>query len=311
MKGAKLVYIGTAFALVGVICAAAYLYFFRTPGATAGLRVMTNIPTLVFVNNVQIGTTPVDKLLVPGDAVVKLIPESTASAIPTYQTTVHLSDKIYTTIQRNFGATEADTSGSIVSLLPQPSDSSALSVITSDPDSASVVMDGDPQGFSPLTISSILPTDHRLEITAPGYQPLTISAKSMSGYKLTVTAKLALSSTPPPVVNMLVTPAPATSSATPSATPKTTPKTTPKVTPIITPKASPVPPGEPQVKISDTPTGFLRVRSAPGLNADEIAKVKPGEIYSLLNTKTGWFEISGDFSSTSSGWISSQYAVKL
>lgn len=64
-----------------------------------------------------------------------------------------------------------------------------------------------------------------------------------------------------------------------------------------------------QIQILDTPTGFLRVRSSPSTASSEITQVKPGEKYSLLEEKSGWFKIR--VKEGQEGWVSGQYAKKL
>jgi predicted metalloprotease len=61
------------------------------------------------------------------------------------------------------------------------------------------------------------------------------------------------------------------------------------------------------VVISVTPTGWLRVRSEPNLNAAEIAKIDTGESYALLEEKDGWYKIA--LKDGKDGWVSSQYAT--
>ncbi len=60
-----------------------------------------------------------------------------------------------------------------------------------------------------------------------------------------------------------------------------------------------------KVIILDTPTGWLRVRAAPG--GDEITKVFPGEILGVIDQSGDWYFI--EVSPELTGWISSQYAV--
>jgi len=63
-----------------------------------------------------------------------------------------------------------------------------------------------------------------------------------------------------------------------------------------------------QVQILQTPTGTLNVRSGAGSNNSIIAKVNPGQIFSLLEENNGWYKID---TGSVQGWISSQYAKKL
>lgn len=286
---------------------------------TAGLKIDTTPPSLIFVDNVEMGTTPLDKLLFPGETTVKIIPNSTSSALSTYQTKVRLSEKTYTVIKRDFGNTDAQSAGEIISLDPQSDSAPSLSVITSSPDTASVLIDGQPQGFTPLSLTSISAGTHQITISAPGFTSRVISAQTVNNYKLILTVKLAalasgdISATPTP------TPETATPSATPSISPKPSPS--PKVTPTPVPSKSPTQAPtptpmsllpKPYVTILDTPTGFLRVRNSPSLGGTEIGQVKPGQSFPLLDkSSAGWYQIGIQLDATSSGWISSQYAKKF
>ena len=80
----------------------------------------------------------------------------------------------------------------------------------------------------------------------------------------------------------------------------------PTPSPILTPT-----PKTQSVKITSTPTGFLRVRSAPNRNSSEVGRVNPGETYPLLDSVTDWYFIKAELPATSSGWISSEYAQKI
>ncbi len=286
--------------------------FLKSRKPNAGLKVETTPAGLVFVDNVQIGQSPIEKIFHPGEVSLKIIPDSTASALTTYQTKVRLNPQTFTVVHRDFGPSEALTGGEIITLEPQSEKTASLSVVTSSPDSASVTLDGDPQGFSPVLVPSIAPGDHEIMISSPGFATRTVTAKTVAGYKLVINAKLAgeiIQITPSPV---------ASPSATPSATLKTsiTPKVTPSPSPRVTPRTTPLPTGAASgsnilVEIKQTPTGFLRVRSGPSTGATEIGRVDPGERFRLLQEKSGWYQIEVDLDATSSGWISGQYATKL
>jgi hypothetical protein len=291
----KLIPLAIAFAGAGLLVALLVIRFSDSTKPTAGLKIETVPPSLVFVNSVQVGMTPFDRMYPPGNVTVRLVPDSTSSAIPSYQTTVKLTDKTYTVIRRNFGPSDQFSSGVTISLVPQSPSTASLSIITSDPDSASVLIDNEPQGFTPLTIDTVTATDHQININAPGYETVSLNAKAVNGYKLTMTAKLAVRNQTTPVVP------PSLLQATPTATPSAS------IKPLPTPTISTT---KPQITISSTPTGFLRVRSKPSQTGVEIGKVNPGETYILLSTQPGWYEIQGTFTATSSGWISSQYATK-
>ena len=253
--------------------------WFRSRQPTAGLKVYSLPQALVFIDNVQIGQTPLEKLFPPGEVTIKIIPD-TLSKISPYQAKIRLTANTYTVIRRDFGDSDVQSAGEITSLLKESGPQASLSVVTSYPDSASVSLDGQPQGFTPLLISPVSPGDHQITLSAPGFTDRAIAAQAIAGYRLTLTVKLA--GLPAPVVSL---PTPNPAAATASATP-----------------------ARPFVTILDTPTGFLRVRSSPSRTGTEVGQVKPEESYPLLSSESGWYLIKVNLEATSSGWISSQYA---
>lgn len=269
--------------LAGLVAAGfgTYYYFFSKK-ENAGLKVEANPASTVFVDDVQVGLTPIDKLYQPGEVSVKVIPNSTTSSLTTYQTKVRLSAGTYVVIRRNFAATDAATAGEMVSLESTSDKGASLAVVASGPDAASVILDGEPVGFTPLVVANVNPGDHQITISAPGFALRTINALAVAGHKLVINVKLAGQAveTALPVIDF--------SESTPSATLQ-----------------------KPYVEIKDTPTGFLRVRQGPSISATESGQVKPGDKLPLLDSQSGWYLISGTFTATSSGWISGQYADKF
>lgn len=289
------------FLLAGIVAGALFINYYLLKRPTAGLKVETTPPSLVFIDNVEVGLSPIDKLLVPGEVMVKIIPNSDSGNLSVYQTKVRITPKTYTVIKRDFGSNDDESQGEIISLLPQSDNKAGLSIVTSGPESASVVIDGLPQGLTPLSLPSISPGPHQIRVTAPGFSPRNITAQALSGYRLTINVKLSSVSTPqtvPTPTLSIITPSPATPSATPrvSATPGPTSKSASLI--------------RPYVMIKDTPTGYLRVRSSPTTGAVEVGRINPGESYKLLQSQSNWYQIQVNLSATSSGWISSEYATK-
>ncbi|MEK7660191.1 MAG: pilus assembly protein PilM [Patescibacteria group bacterium] len=62
------------------------------------------------------------------------------------------------------------------------------------------------------------------------------------------------------------------------------------------------------VKILQTPTGWLNVRSGPGTTYAQVTRVNPGESYPLLEEKGDWYHIR---IGQQEGWIARQYAERL
>ena len=63
------------------------------------------------------------------------------------------------------------------------------------------------------------------------------------------------------------------------------------------------------VKILDTETGALNVRSEPGYNTKQVSEVASGEIYITTAQKDGWYKIK--YSNTKEGWIFGKYVKEL
>jgi hypothetical protein len=178
--------------------------------------------------------------------------------------------------------------------------------VVSTPDGANILLDDEPKGISPMIISDLTPGDHTLSIISRGFITRTIKIKLNAGYRLIAGVRLALAPGGNAGDNA------ATQSATLSTTP--TPKGSPSVAPTGSLKVTPTKgivadPTKPYALIKDTPTGFLRVRSDAATSAGELARVKPGEKYSILEEKTDWMKIQ--LEASKSGWISSQYAQKV
>lgn len=60
-----------------------------------------------------------------------------------------------------------------------------------------------------------------------------------------------------------------------------------------------------RLRVTDTPTGYLNVRSQPSTAGALVTKIKPGEVYQYTGQKSGWYEII--LPTGQSGWVSGQY----
>lgn len=279
----------------------------RTPNQGV-LKVAANTRVRVFLENREVGKTPLETKVGVGDYTIKLIPDTTDTVFSTWQGRVKIGQNILTYINRDLSDSELTSAGEMLWLEKSIGNKAELSVI-SVPDGASVVLDDQSKGVTPISLTDLTAGDHTLVVTSPGFEPRTVKIKLTTGYKLNASVSLALS---PSQISVAET-AEAQPSATVSATVSTSP--TPGLsTPTPTPStAKNQPPQKPKkIKISATPTGFLRVRSEASTAADEIARVKPEEIYPVLDiqlegTIIRWYKIDlGE----KSGWVSAEYAQK-
>ena len=295
-KGLMIIVGILALVLIGIIVKTKFLGQ-QGPGA---LQVNATPRATVFIDGTQAGMTPFfnDKVKA-GEHTIKLVPESTTDSLVSWEGKINLLPGIITAINRTLGSSESASSGEIISLEKiGRKDKSSLAVV-SIPDQAVVKVNGEPKGFTPLTIDDLAPADYQVTISSSGYEERSVSAHAVGGYKLIINVQLAQKiegieqATPSGELEEGTTP-------TPSG--KVTP--TPKIT--TTPKVEATPPEKPYVKVKETPTGFLRVRVEPSTSATEAAKINPGEMYPYLNEeKSGWLKI--EYEKDKEGWVSGVY----
>ena len=255
--------------------------FLSTRGTSvAGLKIVSVPVASVFLNDKLLGKTPYEDRVVPGEYILKLIPEDTTTQSASWQGKVQLSPALLTYIKRELGTSELTSSGEILSLEKNSSNEAQVAVF-STPDAASILFDGQEKGATPFVVRNVLPGEHDVAVNSPGFIGRTVRVQALAGYTVSVNFQLALLQTDESKPN--------TSSVFPTGAKTEGVKT-------------------PRVKIKDTPTGFLRVRISPSTNATETAQVKPGETYTFLEEKEGWFKIS--YESGKEGWVSSRYAEK-
>lgn len=250
----------------------ASVYFFQKLKAPSALQVTAAPKSQVYLDGEFLGSTPLfsDKVK-QGLHAVKIIPEGQSLS---FEQKIKFSPLFLTAIDRIFRETEEQSEGHILMLEQIPNKQGAELFVSSLPLEAQVFLDGEAKGVTPLSIKDVSISDHELELKINGFTDKKIRVKTSPGFRLLASVKLAIA---PPV-------------ATPS--------------PTLAPSSSPTPSVK-TVKIKQTPTGFLRVRFEPSLSATEVAQVKPGETFPVLEENSSWTKIS--LPSGKTGWISNQY----
>ena len=66
--------------------------------------------------------------------------------------------------------------------------------------------------------------------------------------------------------------------------------------------------GGKKVKVINTGIGFLRVRSEPSVNGQELGRLNEGDEVVTLEEKGGWYKISFE---GKEGWISGSYVEEV
>jgi len=247
-------------------------------GAAGGLKV-TSIPQAsVFLDAENLGRTPFENDKVKsGDYTLKLIPENGDASGSSWQGKVKVLPNVLTYVNRELGSSDLTSAGEILTLEKIPGKSSDIT-ITSVPEGAKVALDGEEKGMSPLILRNIDPGDHEISLSSPGFVNRSLKVRTTRGYKLIADFQLVLI---------------------PDGEKETAEEG----------KVEEEDSGKPQVKILDTPTGWLRVREKPTTAATEAAKINPGDTYPFLDEENGWYKI--EYEDGEEGWISGKYAEKV
>ncbi len=295
--------------IVGAGIAAAVRYFMQSP-KNGRLSVKSNSEATIYLDNVHIGRTPYDGEVMEGEYTLKLTAEQPSSDTA-WQGKITVNPGTLTYVNADLGDSEFNSAVEVLWLEKISSKNSEISLVT-NPDGASVTLDNEAKGISPVTLADISPGDHTLTVTSPGFDVRTINIKTTAGFRLLSFIKMALVRSDTVVEDD--EPEATDSSdlideATVSAFPKTTVQTTPKST--VTPKPTKTTLEKPYITISDTPTGFLRVRDEATTGSAEVGRVEPGDSFALLDTETdakntAWYKI--EYEDEKMGWVSSQYA---
>jgi uncharacterized protein YgiM (DUF1202 family) len=266
----------------------------------AALQISSNPQAKVYLNDEEVGETPfTSEKLKSQDYTVRLVPKD--GSLSEWSTTVALQPNITTIITHEFGKDDQQSSGIILTLEKSTNDEAAELAVVSIPDNASVKLDGQPKGFTPLQVKKVTEGTHTLVISAPGYKQKQVEIKTVLGYKLLADVQLAKES----LLEMEASPSAKVEEEESSEQKEEEAK---KTTTVAKPASPSAEIDLPYVEILDTPTGWLRVRSNPTTAEDnEIAKINPGEKYPYLESNdTGWHKIS--LNDDNSGWISGRYS---
>jgi len=274
------------------------------------LRIESQPEVAAYLDNKSIGKTPIKKPLLKvdgGEHTLKLSSELSPS-LASWESKIRIVPNTVTAVTVVLSESEL-TNQSDVLWMEYIGGKKADVVFQSDPDGAIVMVDQDMKGVTPLTLSDLQPGNHEVFVSARGYLPRTVTVKVTPGYRINTQFRLALS----PGTDTTATPSPtpgATESAQISLTPTPTGSTkSPTGSPTGKAQSQQPEPKKPYVIVKDTPTGFLRLRMEPSTTATEVAKLNPGEKFTILSEESGWYELL--YSPTQNGWASGQYLTKV
>ncbi len=276
----------------------------------AALQVTVEPKATVFLNEAHLGQTPFfDENLTPGEYKLKIVPESNGAEFLDWQGVIKLSPGILTVVSRSLGKTEEESSGYVLNLEPIAEKNEAKISIISTPDGVVVALDGEPKGFTPLSLDSLEEGEYVLTISSPGWEEKIIKAKTVKGHKLSVNVQLAEE-----VEEVLVKEEEEEKKEDKEEAeekPKASVKPSPSPQLEEDEESSPAAEEEdmelPYVKIKSDEAGYLNVRSEPSIGggtATVVTKVYPGEVYPFIEKSEDgvWYKI--EYEEGKQGWVS-------
>ncbi len=258
-------------------------FILNTTNLTGRIKIITSPSTSVFIDNVAVGRTPYEDKQKVGEYILKLIPEGVATETASWQGKVKIYQNALTYVNRELGSTDISSAGEIFTItkMDKPANGPRGEIsVDSDPTGAIVYLDNDEKGIAPLILENVVAGEHEISVYMPGFFRRTQKVNVEEGYRVNALFKLAVDQS------------------------QQSQQVLPTGDKVATPGAQI---NKIKVVIKDTPTGWLRVREEPTLDASESGKVNTGDEFTLLDEKEGWYKINfGD----KNGWISSVYSGK-
>jgi uncharacterized protein YgiM (DUF1202 family) len=288
-----------AFLLVLVVLFIVFLalreVIFSKEGNTGRIKILSSPGAGVFIDSTAVGKTPFEQKLKEGEYTIKLIPEGIGAEAVSWQGKVRVNKDTLTYVNRELGSSDVSSAGetfTVSKMEKNPKNGNFGEVyIDTEPAGAIVYLDNDEKGVSPLLLEDVQKGDHEISVFLPGFFRRTQKINVDSSYRTNTSFNLAVDQTKKDI-NQLRQEKEAERKAAAEEASKSAEVREGSLT---------------QILIQNTPTGFLRVREEPSTDAAEVARIKPGGKYEMIEEADGWFKIKVD---DKEGWVSSDYAVK-
>lgn len=273
------------------------------------LRVLSTPTATIFLNGNTIGRTSYDVEQKEGEYQLKLIPENVATTTASWSDKIKIFKGVATVVRVDLGKSSLDTSSQIFYVIKSDNqnlkDNEGEIEVEVEPAGSTIQIDRDEKGIAPSLIGPVARGEHELTVSSPGFFPRTEKINIEAGYRTVAKIKLAINQD---YKNMDLLKKEfddknaSESAIASSAAVLSIPST--NTSPTQAPKVA----GKTYIIISDTPIGFLRVRSEPAVSASESAQVSPNNRFEVIEEKLGWYKIM--YEKDKFGWVYSQYAEK-
>lgn len=318
----KLLFFGSLLALFALILGGTYLFYKQSSGE-GSLKVLCSPVAKIFIDGKEVGSTAngyFETTLKEGSYQLKLEPSANTSDVVGWEGSIKIYPNRQTHVSRELGSTQLNSSGTIFTMIPatDQSDSSKGEIeVKAEPKGAIVYIDGEEQGIAPVVVPNVSKGQHEISVYTPGFFRRSSKVVIEPKYRIVAEFQLAIDPSYKDIDDLKKKEATesadlATGSATLTKTP--TPSVTAKVLPTSvvgspTPaKAAGATSTGATIVITDTPTGFLRVRDQASASGAELAQVKPGDTFAVLAEENGWVQI--EYLAGKKGWVSAQYTKK-
>ena len=233
----------------------------------SGVEIVSKPIAKVYINGKESGTTPYKNNTLKPGEIELKLDDRFGNY---WERKVKLESNVTSVINWNFDGVK--DSGYILSMEKTGKDGSIL--VNSNPGGAMIYVDGELKTNTPAKIENIGEGDKKLAVSFPGYKNINLIIKVVSGYQLIVDTKLEKEERVESVYSI-----------------------SPIPTRLLGPK----------IKIKQTETGWLRVRSAANNGGTELGRALPEETYELISEENDWYQIRF---SGKPGWVSAKYAEK-
>ncbi len=284
--------------IFGIVVLARGVYLKNFAGGKEGfLTVEASPASSVFLDDNLIGKTPVQSFrLSAGQHKIKIIPEGIAEDTATWEGKIEVTKNSLTYVSVNLGKNAATTAVTIA-YISKPEKKlkkgTGAVVVDTEPAGAIVYLNNDEKGVAPVRMEEVPLGAHEIRVSLPFFFNRIQKIKVKEGEVVNLYFKLAVDESQKKI-------------------------DLPDQQEQATEEADLQEQTRQKVRIKSTPTGWLRVRSRPGLGGQELAKVKTGAIFEVLEEDAGWVKIkfngrqedleSGEFEE---GWVSGRYTEKL
>ncbi|MCX8008544.1 MAG: PEGA domain-containing protein, partial [Patescibacteria group bacterium] len=176
----KFLIIGIVFSLfIGVFFIGRHIFVSRSVGE-GKLKVTSNVSARVFLNNKDIGKTPLEKRMPTGEYSLRLVPDSATGLSSWQDNNIKIGKNVLTYVNRELTESELTSSGETLWLEQLKIQRGELTVL-SVPDGARVFLNDESKGITPLTLTDLSDGDYNLRVSSPGFESRSIRIKITSG----------------------------------------------------------------------------------------------------------------------------------